>query len=376
MQRQYHEMKQEVGEAILLFRLGDFYEMFYDDAIESSKLLGLTLTARGKGSDNEMPMCGMPYHASEKYINALSQAGKKVAICDQVSDPTLPGIVKREIVQIITPGTILSGQIQDEKSSNYICAVSEKNNVFGLASMDVSTGEFRACFLPRFEDLMNELSKISPSEIILNKKSLIIQDCETVSQHISFWFSLPNPEEFVKKFFSLPNLSLFYLENEPEVVSAAAMLIDYVNDTQKGKTNHITSITKYNITDTLPIDMMTLRNLEVFQTMHEGKKDGSLLSVIDKTQSAAGGRMLKQILLNPLQNLEKIKERLNQVKKYKTKNSERNILQALLSEIYDIERILSKISSGRANPKDILALNESFKKIPEIQKLSHNILSS
>lgn len=370
MQRQYQEIKSQNPDSILLFRLGDFYEMFGDDAIEASKILSITLTARNKGTENEMPMCGIPHHSSENYINKLTKAGKKVAICDQISDPSLPGIVERAVVRIITPGTVLSDSVLDEKTANYLVAVVEEKGEFGLAYTDISTGTFAATRIPNFDLLKNEVLRLSPAELLIPKNSQLSEEFSKYISHISFWFAPANPQKTLQDFFQVPNLKVFYIENEPAVVATAAMLLDYVIDTQKGNAKQITKISKYQLADFMPIDVSTLRNLEVFATMHEGKHQGSLLSVIDKTVTASGGRKLKNWLIKPLKNIQEIQARLEKVEAFCKNHEKREKLRMLLKDTRDLERLLGKIASGRANPRDLISIRETLERIPEIEKVT------
>ena len=373
MQRQYYSIKKANKNSILLFRLGDFYEMFDEDALIASQILGITLTARNKGKENEMKMCGIPYHASENYINKLTQAGKKVAICEQVSDPTEPGIVKREVTKIITPGTVLSENVLDAKSSNFIAAVFEKNNTFGLAFADISTGKFFTTEFANFAEIKYEIQRINPAELLLEKNISSLEDFKKISSNISFWFIPQQPETFLKNFFKVSHLKVFYLEKSPLAVAATAMLLDYINDTQKGQIAQIKTIKKYTNNDYMNLDIATIRNLEVFQTMHNSTYHGSLLKVIDKTVTAAGGRKLKYLLLNPLKNIEKIQQRLAKVEMLTKNNEMRADLRNILKETRDLERLLSKIASSNANPKDLIALSETLSKIPEIKKILKKI---
>ncbi|MBT4936280.1 hypothetical protein HON22_00005 [Candidatus Peregrinibacteria bacterium] len=369
MQRQYYELKDQTPGAILLFRLGDFYEMFDEDAIKASKILDITLTARQKGGENEMKMCGMPYHSAEGYINKLTKAGEKVAICEQVSDPILPGIVERKVVRIITPGTVLSENMLDHKSSNYLVSVSEYKGHFGLAYSDISTGQFCATTISSFQLLKDEILRLNPAEILLTKDSSLESEVHSLGKNVSFWFTPPNPEKTLKDFFKVPHLKVFYIENEKEVIHSAAMLLDYIMDTQRGATKQIVKIQKYSNSDYLPIDYSTLKNLEVFSTLQEGKYQGSLLSVIDTTQTASGGRKLKNWLIKPLKDIQSIQQRLERVSDFCLSHKKREQLRVALKETRDIERILGRVASGRSNPKDLLALKETLKNIPEIRSL-------
>jgi len=369
MQRQYYELKNENPGTILLFRLGDFYEMFDDDAIEASRILSITLTARNKGLENEMKMCGMPHHSSESYINKLTKAGKKVAICEQTSDPNLPGIVERKVVRIITPGTVLSESVLDEKSSNYLVALYEEKGKFGLSFSDISTGEFYSTQIDSFEEVKAEILRLNPAELLLPKEFSLQEECINLVQNVSFWFVPQNAQKALQDFFKVPHLKVFYIENEKEVVAAAAMLLDYIIDTQKGSTHQITGIKRYSISDSMPVDFHTLRNLEVFHTLHEGKHQGSLISVIDKTLTAAGGRKLKHWLIRPLRDIESIQKRLEEVTQFTHDHNLRDRLRAALKDTRDLERLIGRVSSGRAHPKDLVAIRETLKTLPEIRSL-------
>ncbi len=366
MQRQYNDLKSQNKDSILLFRLGDFYEMFNDDAVKASRILNITLTARNKWKETEMPMCGIPHHAAEKYINNLTKAGERVAICEQVSDPNGTGIVERAVVRIITPGTIMSENVLDEKTSNYLLSVYEGKNWYWLSYTDISTGEFYATKIKSFDILKNEVLRLNPSELLLSKDSSL--NSEFKIKNISFWFLPKEPQKTLENFFKIPNLKVFYIENEEEVINASALLLDYVLDTQKWNVKQINKISKYSLSDYMPIDISTIKNLEVFNTMYDNQYTWSLLSVIDKTITASGWRKLKQFLLQPLKNIEQIQKRLMQVEKFCKEHSKRTQLREILKETRDLERLLGKIASWKGNPKDLVSIRETLKRIPEIRK--------
>jgi DNA mismatch repair protein MutS len=374
MQRQYYEIKKANPDCLLLFRLGDFYEMFDNDAVTASKILGITLTARNKGKENEMKMCGIPHHSSENYINRLIKNGKKIAICEQTSDPNLPGIVKREVVQIITPGTVLSDQILDQKKANYLASIKQGINNFALSFLDISTGEFKTCLAESFEDLLNELKKISPQEILISKdQETNFFELRKFFTNFSFWYQTKTPIDFLKNFFKVESLKMFDLENERTLIENCALLLDYVIDTQKGSIKQIKNIKKYSLKDTMCLDIDTFKNLEIFQTLYGNQEKGSLLSVIDKTVTSMGGRKLREFMINPLKNKEDIEKRLNEVEKGILKTEEVFALRKELEQVRDIERLLSKIVNLKANPKDLLALRESLEKSPKILNLWQKI---
>ena len=369
MQRQYYDLKKQNTDAILFFRLGDFYEMFDEDALKASEILDITLTARQKGTENEMKMCGIPYHSADAYINKLTAAGEKIAICEQVSLPSVGSIVERKVVRIITPGTILSENMLDTKSSNYLLSICEYKNRFGFSYSDISTGKFFATSFTSFQELKNEMLGLEVSEILLSKDFSFTDEIIKIGKKVSFWFLPQKPEKTLQDFFKIPHLKVFYIENEPEVVHAAAMLLDYIIDTQKGNVSQIVKIQKYSTSDFLPIDYSTLKNLEVFQTLESGKSQGSLLSVIDQTVTASGGRKLKNWLIQPLKDIKHIQSRLDRVSCFCRDDRKRESLRVMLKQTRDIERILGKIASKRANPQDLIALKRTLQSFPGIQKL-------
>lgn len=368
MQRQYNEIKEKYPDTLLFFRLGDFYEMFGNDAIKASKILGITLTSRGKGTPNEMPMCGIPHHAADQYIDKLTKQGEKTAICEQVSDPTGTGIVQREVVRVITPGTTLSSGVLDQKQSHYLCALSEQNFHFGIAFADLSTGEFRTTETQNIEELLEELHRISPAETIA-PPSLSFADNLTQSvPNFSFFSPLNEEKTTLLEHFSATEKGLG-LADKPLALKASGLLMSYLTETQKNDLQHIQKLQWYSTKDFMPLDSTTIKNLEIFSTIAEGKKEGALLSVIDKTVSASGGRKLKQWFLEPLTDIKKIKKRLEAVEELVKNTKMRTSLREALAQILDIERLLSKLACGKGNARDIVALRESLKKLPEIRNI-------
>lgn len=344
----------------MFFRLGDFYEMFFEDALLASKILDIVLTSRSKG-DSKAPMCGIPYHAASQYISKLIKAGKKVAICEQVSDPKEPGIVQRDVVRVITPGTTLDDKILDNKANNYIASVVRDGKMYGIAFSDVTTGEFRA-----FEtgDL-GDLERISPVECIVRVEDEIEIPA---SIHVYAFDSYKDHEQLLLDHFKVKNLSGFGLEKSPLAVFAAGRLLNYLMETQKTDLTHIHGIQLYSVQDFMPLDEASVRNLELFATLRDNQKEGSLLSVLDSTNTAMGGRMLKKWLLGPLNDVKKINARLDAVSEL-TKNQA--ILLDLggdLKNIADIERGLGRLSLNSGNARDLVALKGSFLKIPGIKK--------
>ncbi len=372
MLKQYFEIKQQNPDAILFFRMGDFYEMFGNDAVEASKLLGIALTARGKGTPNEIAMCGVPHHASENYIVKLTRAGKKVALCEQITPPG-KGLVERKVTHIITPGTTLSSQILDEKSNNYVIAVHEKNGTFGFAIADSGTGEFQLNQTTSIHLLKEIIFRISPREIIGTPQ--VLQELNTLHVHPKNTLCTAfdpgfnfNPHNLLTKHLEVAHLHGFGIENTHEGVYAGGMLFAYLKETQKTELAHINSIKRYRYENFMLLDEATIRNLELLQSMYEYTREGSLLHTIDYTKTAMGGRMLKTWLLHPLLSKEQIENRLNVVQFLK-KHSDMRALQNSLSTIADIERILGKIALERAHARDLLHLKYSLHAIGEVKTL-------
>ncbi len=373
MQRQYHSLKAQHQDSILLFRLGDFYEMFYQDAEIASQILGITLTARQKGGPNEMPMCGIPYHSADNYIQKLIDHGHKVAICEQISDPKIPGLVERAVVQIISPGTQI--QNPDDYNPNYLVAVVKQNQQYGLAFSDLSTGKFQATQINNTSDLQDELARLNPRELLLPQG----EQLETpvfLSPYRSYWPLPTEAAQILQDFFQIPNLKIFYLENEELAVKAAAMLLQYLLDTQKGQKIAITKLEKYDLSHYLPIDATSLVNLEILQNAQNNSKKGSLLSIFQNTQTSAGSRLMREYLVHPCRQINEIQNRLDQVEKLVKNPAERQELRSLLTQTRDLEKILSKIANGKANPKDLIAIQESLAIIPKIQKILDSITLS
>jgi len=379
MLKQYFDMKEKYKGSVLFFRLGDFYEMFGDDAIEVSKLLSLTLTARGK-DESKIPMCGVPYHAGRRYIARLTKLGKSVAICEQLTDPNLPGIVERDVVRIITPGTTFDEYILDNKTNNFIASLDVNNENFGFAFADITTGEFNVTEIKGLENLKSELTKIKPAELLITnyllsdeKLKIFFEKFERL--HLTLVEKTNSAEEFLKNHFKIKNLESFGIVNLKEGLNAASMLLTYLKETQKTAIEHVREIKKYTVSDYMILDESTIFNLELLYTMREGKKEGSLIQVIDDTLTSMGGRMLRSWMLKPLINAEKINYRLEGVTEFFENHNLRSDLEILLKDILDIERILGKIGCGSANARDLVGLKESLKKITPIKNLISNLKS-
>ncbi len=345
MMAQYHEMKAKYPDAILFFRLGDFYEMFFEDALEASRLLQITLTSRSKG-DNQAPMCGVPYHAALNYIAKLTKLGKKVAICEQLSDPNLPGIVKRDVVRVVTPGTTLDDNVLEQKCNNYVMAVL-KNGDFELSYADITTGEFFMTTVDSVKNLAMEIERVDPSEIII----------PVTLEGADFLKNLPGRgRRFIYTF-------------ESAATVASTFLMDYLQSTQKKALQHFQQAQPYDIADFMPLDEATLKNLELLVTLRENKKEGALLWVLDQTITAMGGRMLRYFLTHPLVQKEAIQLRLDAIEALVKNTMLLENLQQSLKSILDLERLMARLSLGQGNARDLIGLKASLEVIPEVKSL-------
>ncbi|HMR00913.1 MAG TPA: DNA mismatch repair protein MutS, partial [Candidatus Gracilibacteria bacterium] len=345
MMKQYLAIKAEHEGCLLFFRLGDFYELFFDDAEETAKLLGLTLTGRGKG-ETRVPMCGVPHHAAEGYIAKLTKLGKKVAICDQVSDPSEPGIVQREVTRIVTPGTTLDEKVLDAKKSNYVAAVMEIGGGFALAFADVTTGEFGIVRVADVKALGAELQRLGPSELVVSAAEL--------------------ESDWVDSLKRMRDVFVFGHASEAEKVEE--FLMDYLKETQKTNLDHMV-VGEADEIDFMALDEATLKNLELMETLREGKKEGSLLWVIDKTETAMGGRLLRYFLTHPLVDAGQVARRLDAVEELVKERALAEDVRGVLGSILDMERLLARLSMNRGSARDLAALKQSLQQIPTIQQL-------
>jgi DNA mismatch repair protein MutS len=373
MIKQYKEIKAKHKDAILLFRLGDFYEMFGDDAIKASKILDITLTARNKG-DNKIPMCGVPYHAIENYIAKLTRSGCKVAICDQISDPKLPGIVQREVTRTITPGTTFNDNILDRKTNNYLLSLVKVGEIFGFAYADITTGDFFVTEIEKESELINELTKIYPAECIIDEENDTFIMLKDSFEHTMFstYENFKDTEEAIKDHYQIHSINGLGLEGKVAAVKAAGMLLLYLIETQKNELKHLKTIKYYSTKEFMPLDEATLRNLELITTLHDREKEGSLLSVLDETLTSMGGRMLKKWLLKPMLKVNEIQKRLNWVEELLGNPTLLGNLRETLKDTLDIERIISRLSLGTGNARDLIALKDTLKQLPELEKLLGN----
>lgn len=376
MVQQYLSLKEKHKDAILFFRLGDFYEMFNEDALLASRELELTLTGRGQ-EENRMPMCGIPYHAAAGYIAKLIEKGYKVAICEQVEDPKVAkGVVKREVVKIITPGTVLESSMLVEKSNNYLCAVSQDKGLFAIAYVDVSTGEFCATQIDDWKKLLDEIERISPAECLISDMLAKKADLEVFLSHKSIVFfafkdiyEADFAAEKIKEHFKIASLESFGLSEKNVILGPVAAILDYLKETQKTNLVHLNNLKLYIIDNFMLIDAATRRNLELTKTIRDKSFRGSLLWVLDKCQTAMGSRALKKNILQPLLDEKEINQRLDGVEALVKGALIRDKLTQLLKKVFDIERLTAKVASAAANAKDLVALKESLKYLPAFKDL-------
>lgn len=383
MMQHYLATKEKYKDCILFYRLGDFYEMFFDDAVNVSQELELTLTGKDCGQEQRAPMCGIPYHAAESYIAKLVQNGHKVAICEQLEDPKLAkGIVKRDVIRVVTPGTVTESNLLEEKKNNFIMSIFKKGIFFGIAICDISTGDFYASEIKEennFERLLDEISRYSPSEIIANE---MLTGCEEEISKIKERFDVYISEEPEEKFSEdteniYEQYALFDdkgnivkdLEKRLFAVSAINGLIKYIEDTQKTKLEHINRITIYTITKYMSLDINARRNLELTEKMRDKSKKGTLLWVLDKTSTSMGGRLLRRWISDPLIDENEINERLEAVEELKNNIILRGELLDKLKGVYDMERLAGKIAYGNVNARELNSLKASSGKLPEIKSM-------
>ena len=377
MMQNYLDTKEKYKDCILFYRLGDFYEMFFDDAITVSKELELTLTGKDCGLEERAPMCGIPHHARDTYITKLIEKGYKVAICEQLEDPRYAkGIVKRDVVKIVTPGTITDLTMLDEKKNNYIASVFMDRKEAAISFCDVSTGEFFVSSINGIDvitKLLNEISRIAPSEIILSdstkENSLFFKEFNRVFDIYVSTYNNSEKSKFLIDILEKQEITLSKYENE-----AATLLINYIEETQKSSIEQINTITKYDIEKYMQLDSSTRKNLEILESNREHTKKGSLLWVLDETVTAMGGRALRHWLESPLLNKIEIEKRQNAVEVLVNNNMFRDDLQDMLKTVYDIERLISKVVGGSVNARELTSLKNSLKRLPELKKLITNIV--
>ena len=373
MMKQYFECKDKYPDCILFFRLGDFYEMFFEDAIVASKTLEIALTGKSCGLEERAPMCGVPFHSANSYISKLVENGYKVAIGEQLEDPsTVKGIVKRDVIRVVTPGTVLEGSLLENKKNNYLLSLYKKDNSIGLTYVDISTGETNATYLSK-DKVIEEIAKIHPTEIIINDLSFIdkLKNIAAIGNiYINENFNesyLSN--EILNKYFSDEYLSKLRFDENDLIKNSLCILLNYIYNTQKQVTSNINTINIYNSSEYMVLDMFTRSNLELTQTIRGSKKKGSLLHVLDKTSTAMGGRLLRKYVEEPLVNKSKIENRLNVIEEIKDDFMLREDLNEILKNVYDIERICGKIAFEKVTPKEMIHLKNSIEKLPSLKNI-------
>ena len=387
MMQRYLETKKEYEDCILFYRLGDFYEMFFDDAITASRELELTLTGKDCGQEERAPMCGIPHHAAEIYVSRLIAKGYKVAICEQLEDPKkTKGIVKRGVIRVVTPGTLVDSNMLEERKNNYIMSIFKTGIYFGISVCDISTGEFYSAEIKdqnNFPTLLDEIARYTPSELVVNS---MMVNCEEEMAKIKERFENVYITKFNDKFFKteLNNIDLRFnivdndgkkLENIKEktlIVASINALVEYIEETQKTSLDHINKITIYNLSKYMALDINARRNLELTEKMRDKSKKGTLLWVLDKTSTSMGGRLLRRWLNDPLIDVKEINKRLNAVKELKDDLMLRGEIIENLKKVYDIERLAGKMAYGNANARDMVTLKNSLMKLPEVKQILTN----
>lgn len=382
--KQYLGIKKRYHDCLLLYRMGDFYELFLDDALIGAKVLGITLTSRSKGKDGRIPMAGVPYHAVDSYLTKLVKAGYKVAICEQLSVPNKKGLVDRDVVRIITPGTVLDEQALEKKENNYIVSIAMKGTKIGIACADISTGEFLVDEHETLAAVHTMIEQYGPVECLLSsalyENADFVKELRTHSKmhltHISSWMTqVRQAHSTLTAHFGVHTLESFEIHSLFIAQEAAAVLLTYLSDTQKGNISHIRQITRIRQGRQLIVDRATQINLELFSTIREHDVRGSLLSVLDRTRTAMGGRMLKRWLLEPLCDHDAICERLDSVEELQSNQKNKNAIDTHLEKIHDIERMLSRLSVGIGNARDLINLNHALHETIQISNRTNSLTS-
>ena len=379
MMQHYMETKKEYPDCILFYRLGDFYEMFFDDALTVSKELEITLTGKDCGLSERAPMCGVPFHALDSYLYRLVQKGYKVAIAEQMEDPRqAKGLVKREVIRVVTPGTITSSQVLDETKNNYLMGIVYMDGIYGISTADISTGDFMVTEVDSDRELFDEINKFSPSEIICNN-ALYMSGVDmdelknryqvVISALDSRFFGEESCRRILMEHFKVGALVGLGLEDYATGIIAAGAVMQYIYETQKSTLEHITTITPYSTGQYMVIDTSTRRNLELVETMREKQKRGTLLWVLDKTKTAMGARLLRACIEQPLIHRDEIIRRQNAVEELNMNYISREEICEYLNPIYDLERLIGRISYKTANPRDLIAFRSSLEMLPYIKRI-------
>lgn len=382
MMQHYLDTKNKYKDCILFYRLGDFYEMFFEDAITTSRELELTLTGKDCGKEERAPMCGIPFHAAENYIAKLIAKGYKVAICEQLEDPKqAKGIVKRDVIRVVTPGTVMESNLLEEKKNNYIMSIFKTGIFFGIAVCDISTGDFYGAEIKstnNFAKLLDEISRYSPAEIVVNEMMYSSTDeINKIKERFDVYISRENENYFSD---DIQNLKMEYtilddngskLENIKDNLSVLPInaLLTYLKETQKTKLDHINKIIIYRTTKYMALDINARRNLELTEKMRDKSKKGTLLWVLDKTSTSMGGRLLRRWINDPLIDVDEINLRLEAVKELKEDIILRGDVIESLKKVYDIERLAAKIAYGSANGRDLISLKNSAKQLPQVKSI-------
>jgi len=376
---QYVETKKQYPDCILFYRLGDFYEMFFEDALTASKELEITLTGKECGLEERAPMCGVPYHAVDSYLYKLVQKGYKVAIAEQMEDPKLAkGLVKREVIRVVTPGTITSSQALDETKNNYLMGIVYIGDTYGISTCDMTTGDYLVTEVEGERNLLDEIHKFAPSEIICNEafymSSIDLDDLKNryhvaVSSLDSHYFSDDSCRKVLKEHFHVSTLDGLGLADYDAGVIAAGAVMEYLYETQKNSLAHIVTITPYTTGQFMIIDTSTRRNLELVETLREKQRRGSLLWVLDKTKTAMGARLMRTMIEQPLIRKEQIIERQNAIEELNMSYISREEIREYLGPVYDLERLIGRITYKSANPRDLIAFRNSLKMLPFIRDI-------
>ena len=379
MMTQYLETKKQYPDCILFYRLGDFYEMFFEDALTASRELEITLTGKDCGLEERAPMCGVPYHALEGYLSKLVQKGYKVAIGEQVEDPkTAKGLVKREVIRVVTPGTITNSQALEESKNNYLMGIVYTDGIFGISVADVSTGDYLVTEVKSERNLIDEIYKFSPSEIICNEafymSGIDLDDLKNrlhavISDLDNRFFSDEFCRKLLRDHFHVENLEGLGLSDYETGTIAAGAVLQYLYETQKNSLEHLTRITPYTTGQFMMLDTSTRRNLELIETLREKQKRGTLLWVLDKTKTAMGARMLRSFVEQPLIHKEEILKRQNAIEELNMNYISREEICEYLNPIYDLERLLGRISYKTANPRDLISFRNSLEMLPHIKHI-------
>ncbi|SHD52644.1 DNA mismatch repair protein MutS [Staphylococcus argenteus] len=364
MMQQYLKIKSEYQDCLLFFRLGDFYEMFYEDAKEASRVLEITLTKRDAKKENPIPMCGVPYHSADSYIDTLVNNGYKVAICEQMEDPKqTKGMVRREVVRIVTPGTVMEQGGVDDKQNNYILSFVMQQPEIALSYCDVSTGELKVTYFNDEATLLNEITTINPNEVVVN---------ESLSEHLKRQINMVTETITIRDTLSTEIYSVNQSEHQL-MYQATQLLLDYIHHTQKRDLSHIEDVVQYAAIDYMKMDFYAKRNLELTESIRLKSKKGTLLWLMDETKTPMGARRLKQWIDRPLINKQQIESRLDIVDEFSKHFIERDTLRNYLNQVYDIERLVGRVSYGNVNARDLIQLKHSISEIPNIKALLNSM---